>query len=925
MTLARILLAFLATTLVLRTNGQRPYFQQQVDYRIEATLNDSLHQLDATAEILYKNQSPDTLRYIWFHLWPNAYKSERTALGEQQLENGDTRFYFSAPEQKGYINRLDFRVNGISVRTEDHPEHIDLIKLILPDPLVPGKSIQIITPFHVQLPEVFSRSGHGKNGTYQITQWYPKPAVYDREGWHPMPYLDQGEFYSEFGNYDLYLTIPSDYVVASTGILQDSLEIDWLGQRNEAVNKSPSRTNPAPQKTLHYRADSVHDVAWFASPRFCFSADTCRIPDGTIREIWHFYPPEHAGIWTNSIDYSKQALRAYSERIGPYPYPIISVVETAEGPGGGMEYPMLATIDPTTDTAALKSVIIHEIGHNWFYGALASNERDHPWLDEGLNSYYERSSTRPLLKPLEEILLRHLYQSHNDQPITTASERFTPMKYAAIAYLKTAQWMELMEKTLGKTRFDQSMQNYFQRWKFKHPSPSDLLNSFQAHSDADLSYYFNLLNKKGPLQPTPARGWTWQLVTGWKNKENPPIKNRITFLPMAGYNQADGIMAGLAITNLKLPLNDLQFLGIPLYATRSKQLNGIGFLNHRWQTSGRLKRIDLGMSVAHFSFNRFTPPDGETLTLRYTKLAPGIRFTWREKDPRTTRHRFLQFTAFAIRETGYKFQRDTLIQGTDTTLKSHYPTSLEHRNLYQLRYVWENNRSLYPFRWESKLEANGAFIRPTITGHYFFNYPKKGGLQLRIFGGAFVYTATKTIQNRYRQARYHLQMGSPTGGDDYTYSSYFIGRSAYEGFAAQQIMERDGAFKIRTDRLANPVGRSDDWLFALNLSSSIPEQLNPLQVLPIRIPLHVFADIGASGATWSTSGESGRWLYTVGLEIPLLNRAIRIFIPLMYSKPYQDYVRSILGPKNRFLQKISYQIDLQSLNLRRVSREIDLW
>jgi hypothetical protein len=177
MTTARICLALTFFLSALFTNGQRPYFQQQADYRIDARLDDSLHQIDATASIQYRNQSPDTLQFIWFHLWPNAYKTERTALGEQLLENGDTRFYFSSPEQKGYINRLDFRVNGVTARTEDHPEHIDIIKLILPQPLLPGKSVEIFTPFLVQLPEVFSRSGHGKNGTYQITQWYPKPAV----------------------------------------------------------------------------------------------------------------------------------------------------------------------------------------------------------------------------------------------------------------------------------------------------------------------------------------------------------------------------------------------------------------------------------------------------------------------------------------------------------------------------------------------------------------------------------------------------------------------------------------------------------------------------------------------------------------------------------------------------------------------------
>lgn len=931
MSKVRIYLAIAFSLFILFTNGQRPYFQQQVDYRIDARLDDSLHQIEATASIQYRNQSPDTLHYIWFHLWPNAYKTERTALGEQLLKNGDTRFYFSNPAQKGYINRLDFSVDGTVARTEDHPEHLDIIKLILPQPLLPGKSIQIFTPFHVQLPEVFSRSGHGNNGTYQVTQWYPKPAVYDREGWHPMPYLDQGEFYSEFGNYDLNITLPKEYIVAATGQLTDPQEKNYLkmnrgltGIRSSLQTKN-NTTAEHKYKTLHYRADSVHDIAWFASRRFLINYDTCQLSDGTSREIWHFYQPERAKSWKNSIDYSKQGLRYYSSRIGAYPYPTISVVESAEGPGGGMEYPMLSVIDPTSDTSELKSVIIHEIGHNWFYGALASNERDYPWLDEGLNSFYERSGLGSLLEPIEKVLLGHLYQERIDQPINTQSSRFTKMNYAAIAYLKTAQWMELMEKTMGKAKFDQAMQDYFQRWKFKHPAPSDLQNIFQSNSQANLTHYFKLLDKTGPLQPAPARGWKLQTITSWKTNEAYPLKNRISVFPIAGYNQADGLMTGLAITNLKLPLNDLQWLAIPLYATRSKQINGIGFINHRWRPQGMFKRIDLGISMARFSFNRFTVPNGQTLTLQYNKLAPGIRFTWREREARSTQHRFVQFTSFTFRESVYRFQRDTLVQGIDTTFNNYYKTISENRSLYQLRYVWENNRVLYPFRWEAKMEMNGQFIRPTLTGHYFFNYPNKGGLQVRVFGGAFMYTRAKSIQDRYRQSRYYLQMGSPTGMEDYTYSNYFFGRSAYEGFKSQQIMERDGAFKIRTDRLASPVGRSDNWLFALNMSSSIPDKFNPLQVLPVKIPVHVFADIGTSGATWNSSNETGRWLFVAGLEVPLLYRSIRIFIPLIYSKPYQDYVKSILGPKNRFLQKISFQIDLQSLNRNRINRELELW
>ncbi len=902
--------------------GQKSYFQQQVDVTIQVRLDDSLHRLSANATIDYTNNSPDTLRYIWLHLWPNAYKTERTALGQQLLENGDTKFYFSEAHQKGYINQLDLRVDGIATKTEDHPQHLDITKLILPTPLLPGKKLRITTPFTVQLPAVFSRSGHGQNSTYQVTQWYPKPAVYDRTGWHPMPYLDQGEFYSEFGNYNVYITLPDKYVVAATGQLTDTTERARLLSRIRG-NKEIRNNNR--YKTLHYRADSVHDFAWFASPTYQIQFDTCKLSDGSLKEIWHFSQPASEPVWRKSIDYSKQALRYYSDRIGSYPYPIISVVESADGPGGGMEYPMLSVIDPTTDPQELRTIIQHEIGHNWFYGVLASNEREYPWMDEGLNSYYERKLAISPADPTEELLLEYLYYEKQDQPIQTAADKFTPINYGAIAYLKTAKWMELLERRLGQATFDRAMKDYYQAWKFKHPMPADLLKHLQDNCRGDLSPEFELLNKLGPLVPAPKHGWILQGLNGWLRQKHRSIKNQITAFPAIGYNQADGMMAGLGLTNIKLPLNDMRWLFIPLYATKTKELNGIGFLNHRWRSDGRWKRIDLGISVARFSFDRFTAPNGQELIQGFTKLTPGVRFTWRE-EPRSARHRHLQLSYIHVGETGYRFQRDTLIQsGGDTVFNNYYRTQINERGLFRIQYIQENNRKLYPYRWETQLQFNGQFARPTLTWNQFFNYPKGGGLNMRVFAGGFFYLGARSTTEKFRLSRYYLQMSGPTGEQDYTYSNYFPGRSAFEGIASQQMMERDGAFKMRTDRLSSPIGRSDAWLMAMNLSSSIPDAWNPLRVLPIKIPLNVFADIGASGSTWKLEEEGPRWLYTAGLEVPLLRRSIRVYIPLLYSKPFRDYVQSILGPKGRLGQRISFEINLDNLTPRRIQNEIDLW
>ena len=178
-----ILLLLVIQSVVLNSFAQ--YWQQEVNYTIDVSLNDQDPTLTGFEKIEYINNSPDTLKFIWFHLWPNAYKNDKTAFTDQMLENGSTKFYFSGKEDKGYINRLEFKVNNITAVAEDHPQHIDIVKIILPTPLPPGQKTIITTPFHVKLPYNFSRGGHDGQ-SYQATQWYPKPAVYDKKGWHPM-------------------------------------------------------------------------------------------------------------------------------------------------------------------------------------------------------------------------------------------------------------------------------------------------------------------------------------------------------------------------------------------------------------------------------------------------------------------------------------------------------------------------------------------------------------------------------------------------------------------------------------------------------------------------------------------------------------------------------------------------------------------
>jgi hypothetical protein len=207
-------------------------FEQGLSYDIEVSLADSNGTLQGSETIEYTNNSKDTLREIYIHLYPNAYKNDKTALSKQFVERLEsTELYFAKDENKGYIKNFAFQIDGIPVSYAEYLGHEDIAVLRTPQPLLPGKKVTIITPFFVKLPKAVSRSGRYDKRGFAVTQWYPKIAMYDNAGWHPQPYLDMGEFYSNFASYNVKISLPIDYLIASTGSIQDETEKENLANR----------------------------------------------------------------------------------------------------------------------------------------------------------------------------------------------------------------------------------------------------------------------------------------------------------------------------------------------------------------------------------------------------------------------------------------------------------------------------------------------------------------------------------------------------------------------------------------------------------------------------------------------------------------------------------------------------------------------
>ncbi|HTN68653.1 MAG TPA: M1 family metallopeptidase [Dysgonamonadaceae bacterium] len=502
------------------------YFQQEVNYTIHVTLNDQFHELKAFESIEYINHSPDTLHFLYFHLWPNAYSNNNTPLAKQLIQLYGKQQLFNDPELRGFIDSLDFKVNDKRVFWELLPGQPDICRINLEIPLNPADTIQITTPFRVKIPKgVTSRLGH-IGESYQISQWYPKPAVYDQTGWHQMSYLDQGEFYSEFGRFDVHITLPANYIVGATGNLQNDSEIELLDKLSAdtfRIKNDDAVTNDLPVsskqlKTLRYTGDEIHDFAWFADKRFHVQKGRVKLPHSD-REVTTMvlFTNEQLELWKDALQYVNNAIYWFSDKIGDYPYQNFTAVQSALTSGFGMEYPGITLIGWVDDAYSLDEVISHEIGHSWFYGALGSNERRYPFMDEGTTSFYTdwymddkypekklwevyvKNEKLAKLTNIDKMPLRRmqevewLVQARNnlEQPMNLSATDYTEVNYGVMLYNKASNAFNYLKAYLGDTLFNAAMQEYYSQWKFKHPQPEDLRETIETQSGKDLTWFFD--------------------------------------------------------------------------------------------------------------------------------------------------------------------------------------------------------------------------------------------------------------------------------------------------------------------------------------------------------------------------------------------------------------------------------------------------
>ena len=520
------IIVFSAISLYATFSMAQQYWQQEVNYKINVSLDDQNHYLRGFESIEYVNNSPNVLEKLNIHLWPNAYRSRNSALAKQLYKNGQTELFFGPESDLGWIDSLNFKSEGAMLKWDYDPEYMDICILQLAKPLRPGERITIETPFKVKIPSgEISRLGH-VGQSYQITQWYPKPAVYDKNGWNQIPYLNQGEFYSEYGSFDVTITLPENYVVGATGDLQTQSELDFLSKKaketesgiGELLTLSKPKASEFPtsstnMKTIRYTQYNVHDFAWFADKRYAVLKGEVELPQSKRKVTsWAMFVPSNAKTWQHAIEYINDGTYYYSLWNGDYPYNQVTAVDGTISAGGGMEYPNVTVIGNASSKEELEVVIVHEVGHNWFYGILGSNERVHGWMDEGMNTLNEMryiQTKYPNITRFSDMVLNGKFHLNDldhhdmgdisyraiagfglDQPIETHSAAFTSANYGIIMYQKTGLVFFYLKDYLGEELFDKAMHEYYEQWKFKHPQPEDMKKAIESSTGKNLSWLF---------------------------------------------------------------------------------------------------------------------------------------------------------------------------------------------------------------------------------------------------------------------------------------------------------------------------------------------------------------------------------------------------------------------------------------------------
>jgi len=476
----KILLFLLLTSYSFGQN----YWQQEANYKIFVDINVKNNRYKGNQEIVYTNNSNDTLNKIFIHLYFNAFKAssdmaERLVSGDDINTRFDINLKELKPEEEGYLDVFNLKQDNTDV---DSFVSDTILEVTLANPLVPGQSSIFSMDFKGQVPITIRRAGRDSpmGVKFSMAQWYPKISEYDFEGWNTAPYTGR-EFHGVWGDFDVNIKIDKDYIVAASGYLQKTDQLNpKLGVKSG--NK----------RIWNFIAPRVHDFTWAADPDYIH--DIYPGPNGVKLNFYYKNDPKIIENWKALQPVTAELMKFFNENIGVYPYKQYSVVQ---GGDGGMEYSMLTLINYGDKFVPLVGVTSHELAHAWFQGVLATNEMNHEWMDEGAASYFGNLAESFVLKTdfYRSIMGSYgsylrLANSGREMPQSTNANRYKFNRaYESTAYSKGFVFLSQLRYIIGDEAFKKTIKNYFNTYKFTHPLPNDFRRIAEQSSGILLNWY----------------------------------------------------------------------------------------------------------------------------------------------------------------------------------------------------------------------------------------------------------------------------------------------------------------------------------------------------------------------------------------------------------------------------------------------------
>jgi Peptidase family M1 domain len=487
---------------------------RSANYKIEARLDPLRHLITASETLTWTNTAASAVDTLPFHLYLNGFKNEQSLL--LRSSQGTVRGAHATDTGWGYLQIESVRVAGLDLTAKLHPPATaagdeTVVELPLAQPVAPGATVEVAFKFTAQLPEVFARTGY-KGDFHMVGQWFPKIGVRvgppGAERWECQPFHINTEFFADFGTYDVALTVPNTHLVAATGVLTNAVDAG-RGMR-----------------TLTYHAEDVHDFAWMADPYMEVMSGQAKLVDEGTVEVRVYYRPEQKDFARRHLEAATGAIEKFSAMFVPYPWPIMSVIDPpvdAAAGAGGMEYPTLVTTEGDTVFARPgirfpEYVTVHEVGHNWFQGMLASNEPQEAWLDEGVNEWADMHVMAELYGQRTSMVewmgwqadfaavQRALYSRLTESPsaVATAAYAFVDgTAYGQSSYGTTMRALQTLERLVGSQRFLAAMKAYAKAFAFRHPTGRELFDTLGGELGQDLAWFFGpVFHEVGGLRLT---------------------------------------------------------------------------------------------------------------------------------------------------------------------------------------------------------------------------------------------------------------------------------------------------------------------------------------------------------------------------------------------------------------------------------------